>query len=117
MRDWKGNKVSVGDTVIVIETYVPERELMGCWLDMGSSRGSEVKTYGKIPAKYGWREVGRYDIVELGGRTYMDMGGVKVEVLPGRLDLETTCFRSENIICIEGVSDNQGEYYLDYFKV
>jgi len=115
MEDWKGNKIKVGHTVIVISTGSMLEGSKYC-LFMRTENGLEKVFEGEpIKKSYSFDISAKYLITEPGNNLTISMNGKLSEVPINHIDF-LICKQPWQIVCIEGISDNKDEYYKDYFS-
>lgn len=120
MKDWKGNDIKPGDTVVHVRVKKLPITTKLVVLDFENDTINVVGT-NDTPAKdYDWEVVGEREVVSLDGRMYFQHTGTDGIVY--RIDTSIGDFMADpvlagtEILCIKGVSDNETEYYLNYFK-
>ena len=132
MKDWKGNKVKAGDTVVRIRiqddhSFYPT----SCFMLSQDSEGRLVKSHEvKLDApperKYLWEEVDRYEVheQEVGYKgdvirylaRHQNMRDGRTFVLPIDDPFGESAAEPRIITCIAGKSDDRDEYYLNLFR-
>lgn len=109
MKDWKGNEIKVGHTIIKVAIDNMFSGSKMCLIVNG-----EIASTIDIEKEYLWDIVGKCHVKEdddneiaLGEVSEMGIKflGFFMSVQPWE------------IICIEGISDNKEEFYDNYFKV
>lgn len=117
MTDWKGNIIEVGHTVVTVAVDNP---FAGATMVFGfiTADGEHIQ-YDSAPIKkeHLWIPTGEYKIIE--GNTvtsYNDDFHHEVPIQFIDTWIPTSNFLNQLIWCIKGMSDNQEEYYLNYFK-
>lgn len=110
MKDWKGNKIEVGHTVLVIST--------GSMFE-GSAfviryGDKEIKSE-PIKKSYQFEISCKYKITEPSNTLALSLGNEQSEMPINHVDF-FIAKQPYQIICIKGVSDNKEKYYIDYFN-
>lgn len=114
MRDWKGNTIKPGDTIMIVETVQQKAysKLSAIALAIGSYF-IDVK-----PRKQkGWWPVVELKVIPCFFAGFTGEEPILVyfpDATAGLLNSES--LPDHLVICIKGVSDNETEYYLNYFK-
>ena len=115
MKDWKGNEIQVGDTIVLVSTKSQATESSLILMDFSSNEPPQVLSTHKEESKYQWVVLSSYLITKHRGRLYLtfDDNGIT-----SNYGIETLSFflSDSDIICIKGKSDNETEYYQHYFN-
>ena len=115
MEDWKGNKIQVGQTVIVVSTGSMFEGLKPCLLMMTENGLEKVFESEPIKKSYSFDISAKYFITEPSNNLTISMGDKPSEVPINHIDFWISK-QPWQIVCIEGISDNKDEYYNDYFS-
>lgn len=112
MRDWKGNIISDGDTVLFIRT-TPVFSRMS--LVIPDDNGLQTIAT-QESRKYLWDVESEIVIFDKGGALFYETerDGYKF-VLP--IEGPFNRVSQSYVVCIKGKSDNEEEYYNNFFKV
>jgi hypothetical protein len=134
MKDWKGNEVKDGDTVIRVRveddySFYPSSLFMLVVENGVARKENEVILEKPEERKFIWEEVRRYEVflqvLEVDGReiSYLAYEAPCKAPNGGKLILPlddpwagSDIRDSKYITCIEGKSDSQEDYYLHKFK-
>jgi len=118
MKDWKGNDIKAGDTIVFVRT-TPMFKNLGWMIPKGKGEFDFYKSEIQ-PPEHCW-EPSEYQTKEHEGKLFY---GSKEKASDGLnywmiLDDFTINFwlQPHTVICIKGVSDSEEEYYKEYFKV
>lgn len=113
MKDWANNKISEGDTIVVVRTSPLIKSSSFCIMDFSIGKTEVLSTY--TSPEYIWEIIGEFSVVKYGDKLYYQS---KMEDMIYNFDLSMG-WRGQpsDLICIKGKSDNQEKYYLEYFKV
>lgn len=111
LEDWKGNRIKPGDTIVIVNT----KPIFGASL-LHLPNGDKVQIT-EDPPKHIWDIQEEYKVI--GSEEYPCIelktnGYTIVSSLYGAVWLVND---SSIIICIKDVSDNEQDYYMEYFKV
>lgn len=113
MKDWKGNEIKSGDTVVIVTVKsMFGRASYGYIIFKEDGTTDHIKVQEGIePPKYMWNIFDEKEIFDMDGhlRYYYNAGDI-VYNLPAEEDWlnSQSNFR---IVCIKGVSDNKHDYY------
>lgn len=112
MKDWAGNEITVGDTLVIVRTkpfLQPTR--VGFFVD-GKIEWQEDLPKGP---DHCWDILGEHEVVEHEEDLYLRTGpDEKGYYWNFQLPWMGQPY---DITCIKGKSDNEQEYFLEYFKV
>jgi hypothetical protein len=115
MEDWKGNKIQVGHTVIVVSTGSMLEGSRPCLLMMTENGMEKVFEGEPIKKSYSFDVSAKYFITEPSNNLTISMNDK-----PSKVPINHIGFwiskQPWQIVCIEGISDNKDEYYKDYFS-
>lgn len=119
MKDWKGNKIEVGQTVI----KVAFKSMFGgsasrMVLIFTDANGEQHHRKGEEfinPMDYKWEIEGKYIITEQRNTMLISFGNRPSEVTIDSLDFMLST-QPWQILCIEGISDNEEEFFKELFK-
>lgn len=108
-KDWMGNMIKVGDTVVVYRT----RHFIRGDIEKWNPQTKEFEFCFNIPDDPIWEKQGEYEIIDYGG------GGAYYNVTPNSeygslfMELNEASFMGQDydIVCIKGISDCQALYY------
>lgn len=118
MKDWKGNKIKAGDTIVFVSTK-PLFEDFG-WMIPKGNGVFEVLKLKDQPKEHCW-EPREYKTQEKDGLLFYTPAEEPTDGIVRWfiLDEFSMKFFSQpgEILCIKGVSDNEEEYYKQYFNV
>lgn len=92
MTDWKGNEISIGDTLHIVATRDDD-------------------------GKYAWHVLETISVSECSGTPCYAMRISPTSFLVLDIYAINLHLHETDIICIEGKSDSEIEYYLKYFEV
>ncbi len=107
LKDWMGNLVKDGDTIIIRRT----RSLFRGDIKMGFLNSDEpMVTIGYIPNNFLWKNIGEYQIKNVDGCLRYD-----IPLMDGKTFRENASMidfgkQSTDVICIKGVSDDKNKY-------
>lgn len=111
LTDWKGNRIKPGDTIIIVNT----KPILGAsYLNLPDGEKVQVT---EEPPGYIWDIQEEYKVIGSEECPCIELktnGYTIVSSLYGAVWLVNG---SSVIICIKGVSDNEQDYYIEYFKV
>ena len=117
MKDWKGNDIKAGDTIVLVRT-TPMFKNLGWMIPKGKGKfyfyKSEIQ-----PPEHCW-EPSEYQTKEHEGKIYYTSGKSKDRYTHWMILDEFTLkfwLQTHTLICIKGVSDSEEDYYKEYFKV
>lgn len=116
MEDWKGNKIQVGHTVIVVSTGSMFEGSKPCLMIMTENGIEKVFEGEPIKKSYSFDISAKYLITHPSNNLTISMNDKPSEVPINHIDF-WVCKQPWQIVCIEGISDNKDEYYKDYFSV
>lgn len=116
MEDWKGNKVEVGQTVLVIATgNMFEGSSIHVMICDGETH-QEVYKSEPLPKSYSFDIMEKYLITEpsssISHHLLAEINEMPINCADGFIIKQPYI-----IIAIEGISDNRDEYYTEYFKL
>lgn len=116
MKDWKGNEIQVGQTVLLIATgSMYEGSTFGIAMWDGESY-KEIFKGEPIPKSYSFEIERKFLITEPSNMMtiYFDLKATQ----PVPIDQADFHIAKQpwHIIAIEGISDNEKEYYENYFR-
>ena len=115
MKDWKGNEVQVGDTVLLVATgsmFDGSVLISSMW---DGEKYVERQISDPIPKSYSFDIEGKYLITEPSNLMTIYFDPKITQPVP--IDQADFYIAKQpwHIICIEGKSDNEKEYYQHYF--
>jgi len=114
MKDWKGNKIQVGHTVVVVSTG-SMLEGSTPFLLIRNENGYEKIEGEPIKKSYSFDVSAKYLITEPSNNLTISMNDNPSEVPINHIDF-WVCKQPWQIVCIEGISDDKDEYYNEYFS-
>lgn len=108
MKDWKGNEIIPGMTIVVVEVVNEDAGAVFSLVNDPSGKEHVIGT------NYCWKprmevEVQDYDDM-------VDVSESEWKQAPVNLLSIAICKQAWEIICIKGVSDNEQEYFTRHFK-
>lgn len=117
IADWKGNAIKAGDTIVNVGT----KPLFGkttfglMFVGKDGEKSFHKLSESEEPPQHIWNVLGEYKVVQRADKLYYVL---KTDDITYFLDLSMMLFggQPDDIICIKGVSDNEQEYYAEYFK-
>lgn len=118
MKDWKGNEIQVGHTVLVVMTrsMFSGGTLSTFFKDKFGN--TELIELGTVKNDYLFETVSKAKVAEYKETLTWSEEGDPIDL--GEIPINWLGFvlptNGRTIICIEGISDNQEDYYLDYFN-
>ena len=115
MEDWKGNKIQVGHTVIVVSTGSIFEGSKPCLLIITENGLKKVFEGEPIKKSYSFDVSAKYFITEPSNNLKISMSHKPSEIPINHIDFWVSK-QPWQIVCIEGISDNKDEYYKDYFS-
>ena len=115
MKDWKGNKIKVGQTVIKVRYKTmfagnKQRFVLICYDEKGNKASQTFGEESIVPLDYFWDIKGRYIITEKRNSMTISFGESPSEVPVDNMDF-ILCTQPWEILCIEGLSDNKDEFF------
>ena len=112
MKDWQGNKIKVGDIVIIVTT---KNIFSGGCVYLLDQSGDKLDEF-EVEDEYLWIESKPIEVVE--NYTVIIFNKETGDVIKcGLFYLEQRIYdQSTDILCIKGISDNKEEYYTKYFE-
>ena len=116
MQDWKGNKIEVGQTVIIVNVksmFGGSKSQLMLMTEKGFEKIGDETT---LPEGYQWTIVSENNIIPPSTNVTISMGEAPSEIPINQAGLWLSV-QPWQILCIKGVSDNYEEYYKEYFKV
>ena len=115
MKDWKGNEIEEGDTIVLVSIRSHPIDSSLVLMDLGSNEPPTVLSTYKEDARYRWLILNTYETTSHNGRLYVTFVDDGITCNYG---IETIDFFKDDhtIICIKGKSDNEKEYYEYYFN-
>jgi hypothetical protein len=116
MVDWKGNKIEVGQTVIIVNVksmFGGSKSQLMLMTEKGIEKICEETT---LPEGYQWTIVSENNIIEPSTNVTISMGSAPSKIPINQVELWLSV-QSWQILCIKGVSDSYEDYYKEYFKV
>lgn len=132
MKDWKGNEVKAGDTVVRIRIQDDHSSYpTGFFMLTRDNEGRFIKSHEtklEVPPEreYLWEEVERYTVfeqeIECDGRVirYLamewKMNDERICIMPIDDPFGEPVTKPRIINCIAGKSDDRDEYYLNHFR-
>lgn len=118
MTDWKGNEIKEGDTIAIYCYQTSEVTLTFGFLNFENN--SFEKT-GEInePSKFIWKKVFSSPVIAQYDRLYYLFKASGGQNHITFIDIEMLALEQGHgrAVCIEGKSDNEAEFFKDYFKV
>jgi hypothetical protein len=115
MKDWKGNDIEEGDTIVLVSTKSHPIDSSLVLMNLGSNEPPTVLSTYKEDARYRWLVLNTYKIKNIRGRLYVTFNDDGITCNYGITTLDF--FKGDHaIICIKGKSDNETEYYQHYFN-
>lgn len=105
MKDWKGNEIKVGDTVVVIKVSALFYQEAGTMRSLND--GNAVVTKQKHFTDGLWDTIEKYFVSDSYDPNFSRKGALQWPIS----DAENIPVSGFNILAIEGVSDNKDEYY------
>lgn len=114
MKDWKGNEICQGDIAVVVNTG---SIFDGAVPVMTVIKDDKEHIFKGEPLKkqYLWEPSSRYLITEPGNVFSISLNDKPSTIPINHVDSYLTT-QPWQILCIEGKSDNQDEYYREYFN-
>lgn len=109
MKDWKGNEIKIGQTIIVVE--VINEDAGAIFSLVNDPTGKEYIT----GTNYCWKP--RMEVEVLDYDDLVDLDDSAWKQSPINLLSIAICKQDWEIICIKGVSDSEEEYYKHKFSV
>lgn len=106
--DWAGNVIQEGDTLVLVRTK-PVLGIMGFFIP---STGVHETIPDTEPPLYIWQPVEEF-LVRPGYVVIQQQRGI-TNIMSLSIMMELIDPRS--VVCIKGKSDNETEYYLNYFN-
>lgn len=114
MTDWKGNIIQDRDTVVIYSTYTAPRSFSFGFMDMTNGGKYEEKTRIDYPEeKYKWEFI-REMLIENNGQYTVELS--ENATMACGVSMLSIFYPEPYAICIKGKSDNQENYYKEYFK-
>lgn len=115
MKDWKGNNIQIGDTIVLVSTRSHGVSSSLVLMSFCSNEPPTVLSTYKEDANYRWLILSTYEIINHNGKLYYSWSN---EDYTYNFDLNSIeLMKEENVvICIKGKSDNEKEYYEYYFN-
>ena len=116
MKDWKGNDIQIGQTVLLVATgsMFEGSSLIVVMID--GEDHEEVYKSEPLPKSYSFEIIEKYLITE---PSVAITTNLLAEI--NKMPVDHADFfivkQPWHIICIEGISDNRDEYYAEYFKL
>jgi len=117
MKDWKGNIICVGQTVLIVSTntYGAGDTMFLMWPQPDGTFKKSNET--RIPDQHQWKITDRFLITEPGNTVFYSNDDTPNKVPINLVDWNITKrFGMHEIVCIEGISDNQLEYFKEFFN-
>lgn len=111
MKDWKGNIIRSGDTVVVYQFVIRNPTLEYIVYD-GEKWVSGFVPNSKRKDKYVWNEITRVEVTDGGTIKF----GETTQCGASHLSLCINPFENE-CVCIKGLSDNRQKFMEHYFEV
>ncbi|MDO6737117.1 hypothetical protein [Wenyingzhuangia sp. 2_MG-2023] len=113
LTDWKGNKITAGQTLVLVRTKPIFGEMKLMLFDFKE----------KMMEQIGETIVSPKHIWELGGefKVWEDKRGtlfytLKEDDYKCHIQLSSLFWMNNAVVCIKGVSDNEKDYYTEFFK-
>lgn len=116
-KDWKGNLIQPGDVIFPVATkpfFSGGRIVL---MDFSTNDRSKDKTLHEWKAlEHVWYPGQKYKVIDAGE------GALRFETLNSDITVNVCWYfmqfgmQTDTIFCIEGKSDNEQEYYTEYFK-
>jgi len=116
MKDWKGNTIKVGDTIVVIN-----KEQMFAGNEVGLCRMNEngeweFESLGIDKPRHKWEIQNKIEVTPPSSECTIYTSRKENDLIPIN-QIDFCCpIQPFQVCCIEGVSDNEEEYYLEFFK-
>lgn len=116
MKDWKGNEIEEGDTIMLVSTKSAEINSSLILIDFSHpEKKAEVLSTYKKKANYRWLPTHEYKIIKIGSWLYFTFMENEITCNYG-IDILKYSLDDNTILCIKGKSDNETEYYQHYFN-
>lgn len=111
MKDWAGNNIKVGDTVIEYMYMIPFSDCKTTINLDGNDMLFDPKP------KYVWDEKNRFKVIEKSNEIGLSLNGDISEIPINLIGLFSEDWSVYVCKCIEGKSDNRDDFFINYFKV
>lgn len=116
MKDWKGNKIEAGQTVLIVNVksmFGGSKSQLMIMTENGFEKIGEETT---LPEGYQWTIVSENKILPPSKNVTISMGDAPSEIPINQASLWLSV-QPWQILCIKGISDNYEDYFKEYFKV
>lgn len=117
ITDWRGNEIKGGDTVITVATKPLFSEMH--LYELGEEKGT-ILSSAKFP-EHIWEPQTEYEIISkddwIGCKTTVFYNQIETTMISSIESLSADLLQRGVILCIKGVSDNEQDYYTEYFRV
>lgn len=117
MKDWKGYNIKVGDNVLVVAVKNPfEGDRAGIIIMYKGGNRRLIQSEEVIPKSYFWNVQHKYKIMPANSDNQIIFEKIGTILLPVNLLDFSLCIQPWEILCIEGISDDEQEYYTAKFS-
>lgn len=116
MQDWKGNKIEVGQTVLIVNVKSMFSGSKSQFMIMTKKGFEKIGEETILPEGYQWTVVSENNITPPSKNVTISMGDAPSEIPINQISLWLSV-QPWQIVCIKGISDNNEDYYNEHFKV